>query len=290
MKKIKYLGFIWGLLFILTACESNEPQKFLAKDTFVAFEKNMAVMDENDTNPTEIPLVLAGVPGGVVVNVKVSVSTEGITNPAIEGVDFEIVNNSFTFNEGFGTQNVQIKPIDNDEFTGNKFFYLIIESVSPELMESVQNKVRVTINDDEHPLSDMFGTYLLVGTEAYETAPYAVKIAAHSSGSTNELAIDFGYENPVIASVSEIEGETVVTFYKDQNVGVTQGYETHFVYTLINGGKIYFSTSDNVIATYDGKNIIFDADNGFGFLAYKGGSPNAWFECWLPGQLRLVKQ
>lgn len=42
--------------------------------------------------PLEIPLVLAGIPGSGKVTVTLAVSTEGDTNPAIEGEDFTIDN------------------------------------------------------------------------------------------------------------------------------------------------------------------------------------------------------
>ena len=50
--------------------------------------------------PLEIPLVLAGIPGSGKVTVTLAVSTEGDTNPAIEGEDFTIDNKEITFEEG----------------------------------------------------------------------------------------------------------------------------------------------------------------------------------------------
>ena len=90
MKINKYLSLLLGVSFMLASCESNEPQKFLAEDTFVSFNKNTASLNENDTEATQIPLILAGIPGRLTVNVKLSVSTDVIEIPAIEGQDFTI--------------------------------------------------------------------------------------------------------------------------------------------------------------------------------------------------------
>lgn len=85
---------------------------------------------------------MAGIPGSGKVTVTLAVSTEGDTNPAIEGEDFTIDNKEITFEEGYGTQNIVIRPIDNNVFTGKKTFTLTIASSTPELKESVQNSVK----------------------------------------------------------------------------------------------------------------------------------------------------
>lgn len=284
MKKLYFLSLLLGISFILASCESNEPQKFLVKDTFVSFNRNTASMNENDTEPIQIPLILAGIPGGPAVNVKLSISTEGIAIPAVEGVDYTISSKEFNFESGCGTQYVVITPIDNDQFTGNKSFYLSIESTTPELLESVQSTVRVIINDDDHPLSNMFGSYMIAGTNPFDQAGYAVNVVAHSDGADNELAFDFGFEKPVIAMVFEEDGETYLNFYKDQNLGVAQGYDVHFVWTLSQDGKLYYNTKNNIYALYEDDKLTFTTDlygeSGFGFLAFNGSSPYAWFEFW----------
>lgn len=58
---------------------------------------------------------------------------------------------------------------------------------------------------------------------------YDVTIAAHDAGALNEIEVDFGYPEVVLASVGEEDGETVITFYKNQDVGEAQaGYIAHF--------------------------------------------------------------
>ena len=166
---------------------------------------------------------------------------------------------------------------------------------TPELKESVQNSVKISIADDEHPLSYLFGTYAMEGIliSQGQASPngYDVTIAAHDAGALNEIEVDFGYPEVVLASVGEEDGETVITFYKNQDVGEAQaGYIAHFVWTTVEDGKQYYSETDNVMATYDNGIITLNEDNGFGFLAYESGVPYAWFEYWMQGSVTFTKK
>lgn len=295
MRKLKYLILAVGTLFVIASCDDNIPQSFNAEDSNASFSKTTASVNENATEPLEIPLVLAGIPGSDKVTVTLAVSTEGDTNPAIEGEDFTIDNKEITFEEGYGTQNIVIRPIDNNVFTGKKTFTLTIASSTPELKESVQNSVKISIADDEHPLSYLFGTYAMEGIliSQGQASPngYDVTIAAHDAGALNEIEVDFGYPEVVLASVGEEDGETVITFYKNQDVGEAQaGYIAHFVWTTVEDGKQYYSETDNVMATYDNGIITLNEDNGFGFLAYESGVPYAWFEYWMQGSVTFTKK
>ena len=295
MRKLKYLILAVGTLFVIASCDDNIPQSFNAEDSNASFSKTTASVNENATEPLEILLVLAGIPGSGKVTVTLAVSTEGDTNPAIEGEDFTIDNKEITFEEGYGTQNIVIRPIDNNVFTGKKTFTLTIASSTPELKESVQNSVKISIADDEHPLSYLFGTYAMEGIliSQGQASPngYDVTIAAHDAGALNEIEVDFGYPEVVLASVGEEDGETVITFYKNQDVGEAQaGYIAHFVWTTVEDGKQYYSETDNVMATYDNGIITLNEDNGFGFLAYESGVPYAWFEYWMQGSVTFTKK
>lgn len=295
MRKLKYLILAVGTLFVIASCDDNIPQSFNAEDSNASFSKTTASVNENATEPLKIPLVLAGIPGSGKVTVTLAVSTEGDTNPAIEGEDFTIDNKEITFEEGYGTQNIVIRPIDNNVFTGKKTFTLTIASSTPELKESVQNSVKISIADDEHPLSYLFGTYAMEGIliSQGQASPngYDVTIAAHDAGALNEIEVDFGYPEVVLASVGEEDGETVITFYKNQDVGEAQaGYIAHFVWTTVEDGKQYYSETDNVMATYDNGIITLNEDNGFGFLAYESGVPYAWFEYWMQGSVTFTKK
>lgn len=194
MKKLKYLSLIGGLLLAITSCDDNEPQSFLAEDTFVSFPEATASIDENATETIKIPIALAGLPNGEKVTVNVAAVTEGEAVPAIEGTDFNIKNKTIVFEEGFGTQYIEIEAIDNDLFTGKKTFNLVIASTVPVLKETVQNSVRVSIIDDEHPWAAIIGTYSITGTSGFDGTDVSIPaVVTASDDDVNVLNLNFGY-------------------------------------------------------------------------------------------------
>lgn len=90
MKKLTYLILAVGLLFTFAACDDNEPQSFRAADSNASFPTTTASVDENATEPLQIPLALAGIKGSGKVTVTLTASSEGESSPAIEGTDFVI--------------------------------------------------------------------------------------------------------------------------------------------------------------------------------------------------------
>ena len=99
MKKLTYLILAAGLLFAFAACDDNEPQSFRAADSNASFPTTTASVDENATEPLEIPLALAGIKGSGKVIVTLTASSEGESNPAIEGTDFVIENKEIVLPE-----------------------------------------------------------------------------------------------------------------------------------------------------------------------------------------------
>ena len=299
MNKLKYLSFAIAVMFVFTACENNDAQKFLEKDTFVCFPESSASIDENDEGSLSIPLILAGVPGGVSVSVTLEISTEGCAVPAIEGVDFTINKKDFVFEGGYGTQDVVITPIDNDVFTGKKTFNIIISQTSPTLMESVQNSVTVTIVDDEHPWAAIIGNYTMTaksyyweaGDPEYETMP--VRITA-SDEDIDILLAYIGsaplYGNPALMKVEEADGEIYVSIADEQYIGVMpkpQGsWNRYFRATSgdvlwTDGGSVYFQNA--MVGIFENNVITFE--NGWGIQAIhpSTGASGGFFDIFLNG-------
>lgn len=208
MKKLTYLILAVGLLFTFAACDDNEPQSFRAADSNASFPTTTASVDENATEPLQIPLALAGIKGSGKVTVTLTASSEGESSPAIEGTDFVIENKEIVFEDGCGVQNVIVRPIDNDVFTGKKTFKIIISATSPKLLESEQNSVLVTIVDDEHPWAAIIGTYNITGISAFdEVTPVSVPaVISASDEDTNVLNVNFGYGTLAKMSVEEVDG------------------------------------------------------------------------------------
>ena len=245
MKKLTYLILAAGLLFAFAACDDNEPQSFRAADSNASFPTTTASVDENATEPLEIPLALAGIKGSGKVIVTLTASSEGESNPAIEGTDFVIENKEIVFEDGCGIQNVIVRPIDNDIFTGKKTFRIIISATSPKLLESAQNSVLVTIVDDEHPWAAIIGTHNMTGISAFdEVTPVSVPaLITASDEDTNVLNVDFGYGTLAKMSVEEVDGEIVVTMKDNQYIGPmpkpTGAWNRYFRATHVEGEDLY---------------------------------------------------
>ena len=244
MKKLKYLSLIGGLLLAITSCDDNEPQSFLAEDTFVSFPQSTASIDENATETIKIPIALAGLPNGEKVTVNVAAVTEGEAVPAIEGTDFNIKNKTIVFEEGFGTQYIEIEAIDNDLFTGKKTFNLVIASTVPVLKETVQNSVRVSIIDDEHPWAAIIGTYSITGTSGFDGTDVSIPaVVTASYDDVNVLNLNFGYGTLATMSVEEVEGEIMISIKDNQYIGPTpkptDNWNRYFRATHVDGEDLY---------------------------------------------------
>lgn len=108
-------------------------------------------------------------------------------NPAIEGVDFNIISDkTVTIPEGYGYALVTIAAINNNDYDplGNKSVRLKITGNSLGYDLSSESVMKISITDDDHPLGWMFGNYVANITET-------------ANGST---------EHPI--TISAVEGET----------------------------------------------------------------------------------
>ena len=247
----------------------NEPQSFRAADSNASFPTTTASVDENATEPLQIPLALAGVKGSGKVTVTLTASSEGESSPAIEGTDFVIENKEIVFEDGCGVQNVIVRPIDNDVFTGKKTFKIIISATSPKLLESEQNSVLVTIVDDEHPWAAIIGTYNITGISAFdEVTPVSVPaVISASDEDTNVLNVNFGYGTLAKMSVEEVDGEIVVVMKDNQYIGPmpkpTDAWNRYFRATHVEGEDLY--TVSALAGIFENGVITFEY--GFGFQA-----------------------
>jgi len=148
------------MVVIFASCK-NDPIMFDSSKTFVAFTTASTSVAENE-NSLNVPVMVAGLPGSPAVTVSFEVRTEGIANPAIEGTDFTVVSGgSVEFPDGAGIANINIHPIDNDLFDGNKSFQLVITSNSKNYPNGAESAITVTLKDNEHPLAKWIGTYIV---------------------------------------------------------------------------------------------------------------------------------
>lgn len=180
MKKVLiYFASLLIGLSMFTSCEdTNEPILLQDGDKFIAFERTTALAAENGDR-IGILVYIAGVSGsGATVNFEFD--TEGIDNPAVEGVDYNLLNTekTLTFNSYYGYDTIWIEPIDNDIYDKNKSANIILSSPTNNFDLGANYTATLTIEDNEHPLSLVIGTY---------TVNY---VSGYSSGGTGSLTIE----------------------------------------------------------------------------------------------------
>jgi hypothetical protein len=226
MKKYLYkLSLILVALVIIPGCKKDYPIKFDSSSAVVGFNKSTLAIKENGTGGS-VNLYLGASLGMAATDVVLSVSTEGITLPAVEGTDFTI--SSKNVSVGVGETTVTITPINNTVFTGDKKFKLVITSNSKSYSISAQNTLTVTIQDDEHPLKNWIGTYKVAAVSygnpgAWDeewtvvTAPVAgdiTKLSLTGIGSSSSTAL--------IATLNTTA--MTITIKPGQSIGDAYGY------------------------------------------------------------------
>lgn len=150
--KLTY-GLMAATMLSLASCDINDLPEFSDSDAYVAFSSATVTIGEA-AGSVEIPVMLTSLKG-LSAEVAVEVVTEEST--AVEGTDFTIETQSVSFTPESNTAYVKINVVDNDEFTGNKTIKLKLGDTSVNL--GAAKTCTVTIEDDEHPLLFILGTY-----------------------------------------------------------------------------------------------------------------------------------
>jgi hypothetical protein len=155
LKKTIYYSMALAGMFLLHACELNEPPVFDDKDAFVAFDKSAMNVAE-ESGEVKIPVTLTSLEdmsGTVTFEVDEAAST------AKAGESYSVKNgsNTLTFSPGAPTQYIELALIDNDVFTGDLSVTFKLTSSSINLGANVTS--RIIIVDNEHPLLMILGSY-----------------------------------------------------------------------------------------------------------------------------------
>ena len=164
MKKI--LTYFIGVLMILsflTSCEDlNEPIMLNNADKFIAFEKTSSSIKEEATSKLGILVYIASTEavGG---SVNFEFDIEGITNPAVENVDFTLLNDTkiLSFSNGYGYDTIWIETIDNVVYDKDKQVKIVLSSPTASYNLGTNYICNLTIADNEHPLSLVIGDYTI---------------------------------------------------------------------------------------------------------------------------------
>lgn len=159
---IKHI-FIAILALLFVACGEEDKALFDDNDAYFAFEIESASISEDSDENLEISLYISK--SKALGSVVLAADSEGFDNPAVEGVDFEIVGGETVTFRGEYFQEVLIRVMDNDDTDGDKQFNLSMVSndinAGMGMADGELSNVLITIIDDEHPLASVLGAYTL---------------------------------------------------------------------------------------------------------------------------------
>lgn len=162
MKNIKSI-YALVIAVIFTASCSNDLPEFDDKDAFVSFTMTtMSVGEEKDT--LDVPVLLTSLAG---LSSTVNFSL-GENSTAVEGVHFRIKNasNTLTFTKEEPTQYIQLEIIDNTTFDGDVTLSFVLSNPQGVNLGAAKT-CNVTIEDDEHPLLIILGSFTAKGESAF---------------------------------------------------------------------------------------------------------------------------
>ncbi|MFA9389931.1 MAG: hypothetical protein ACERKD_08980 [Prolixibacteraceae bacterium] len=229
---IKYiLTFAIGI-FMLASCE-QEDILFNESMSAVGFYKTKANVSEINASKTGggevvVTFLVTALTNSPSCEITFTVDTEGIANPAAEGVDFETIQNkTVTISEGYGYFPITIKALNNDQYDvkGNKSFKLTITGNSLGYDLASASSILVTIVDDDHPLGWLFGDYAVATPEtangstehpgmitAVENEPTKIKLYGMAGSTYGPALVDpyfiIGTVNEEQTTVSIATGQT----------------------------------------------------------------------------------
>lgn len=154
--KLTY-GLMAASMLTLASCNLNDYPEFDDADAFLAFTSSTASIGE-ESGSLEIPVLLTS-KSGMTATAEIEVVADEEGTGAIEGTDFTIENKSLSFSglEG-ATQLIKINIVDNDFFGGNKTFTIRLKEGGNVKLGAAKT-CKVTIQDNEHPLAFILGTY-----------------------------------------------------------------------------------------------------------------------------------
>lgn len=161
--KIYRLFTILIISVIALSCE-KDMISFRKTDSFVAFQSDGGSIGEENTAEFPITVMMAAYKGDAV-TVNFEFSTAGLENPAVEGIDFELVNpaKTLTFDSGTGTAEFRVRAIDNDERDLDRSVKIVLSGNSAGyaigMAAGKGSEYVLTIIDNEHPLGKWIGTY-----------------------------------------------------------------------------------------------------------------------------------
>lgn len=261
MKKIFLLLNIFALS-LLVACNPNEYATFNDKDAFVAFDGANYTVSENGSS-ISIPVTLASLKG-----IETTVTVAGVDGTAAAGVNYNIKNGGkISFNKDTRTAYVEIEIIDlPGEYTGDLKFSLTFSDLGG-VNAGNRASANVTIQDLDHPLSPILGTYTATTNSGRGDFSWKVTLEKDSKDVTKVWILDL---DPYFASYGYVAAVGYNTFYGVVNSDLTEiampcgqavGYQNVAVVICDNYDAVY---SGNIIMNIDLENKTITIDGMWG--------------------------
>ena len=225
MKKTQiYLWVLFLAMVTFTSCENlNEP--IMLQEKFAGFQSSTGVISEDATTSIEIPVMIAATEG-TGSSVTFSFSIEGIDNPAIEGVDFTLVNASktLTWSAAAGLENIEIMAIDNSVYDKDKKINIILSDPTNGYVLGADVSYTLTISDNEHPLALLLGSYSVAANSYFNGAEvYAVTTEPDPADDTHLIINGFvnGGSDLPIYGIVDLNAMTISIPVKQDMTSVT---------------------------------------------------------------------
>ena len=282
LNKITF-GLVALATMAFSSC-SNDLPEFNDADAFVALRATTASFVENGEG-TEVEVLLTSL-NGLEGSVDFEIVPDSVA-PANEGVDFTIENASktLTFTKDAPTQSIKIKPIDNDVYTGDKRF--TINLVNAKGVNLGANKsITITVEDDEHPLAFMLGTYAAKGSSLFNgDIEWTVKIAKDDTDAAKvwiSNMVPGGSNTAIYGTVNDAKDEIRIPVKQD--IVITASYP-HVWFEASYGVNGDEDVEDFVVGhistNADGKAVISFPDYWFGSHVYTDDAATSsagWYE------------
>ncbi len=277
MKSLINIGFLIGFVLAFTACGEEENHLFDDKNAYFAFTNTRESVLEDESQALMVPVHLARTQYAG--KVSFSIDVEGFDNPAIEGVDYQLVNesNELSYTDGL-TQHIMIQPIDNEEKDGARKFRINLESNGSTfnigMTGGAGSTIEVTIGDNDVTLDDLPGVFFLY-EETLEPASYTyeVKILPHEDENTlilnnlwaleKDLILKF---DPEIEEVRIPAGQT----WSSVDIGIGEIVDVQIVY--VNIGEQRLDTNEDIVGEYSLGEGLITFPMGYALLVVSPGS------------------
>ncbi len=274
------MGVVASVALMASSCNLNETPVFDDSDAFVAFGSTTYAFSEQ-AGVIQIPITLASVEG-----LSTTIAYEAADDTALAGENYSLVDPTATlaFSSDVRTAYVEVNIVDiAGEFTGDLKFTLTITNTGS-VNAGTTSSCTVTIEDEDHPLSALLGTYT-VTTSSYWYGDYVYDMVI-SKDDDDVTMVRFAN----IADVGLSAG-----FYGIVNDDMTQivvplGQIHPTSSTSYGDGNIYMYGCTADLWLYDDENMIFEiTDTGSAIKLYSedfapaiSAGDDGYFEILLP--------